>query len=294
MSMAHAVAPRDGLAWPQVTPWFLLIIVANSLLPNALEVAHHVGWLDATQQTFGVSMIVVAATAAGSLLAVRAAPRRVDAWDWSALAGASLLMLVPVAAASLLALVAFALYMGWRDRASPEAVAAASLFAGLGIMQMLIGPLLQLFASRLMALDAFLVAHVLGLIAPGVTHGANLVDVPWGQSLIVDAECASVVPLLQTLLCWLTIARLFRPAWRRADLAVVPFIVLPVLVANVLRMSAMGTSPGNYEIVHGPTGVYAINIICILVAIAAGRWTLAHSPAAHRPAAHDPALAPRR
>jgi hypothetical protein len=262
-----------------VAPWFLGIAVVNSLAPNALILLDREGWAGAISQTFGVSMIVVAAAVAGTTLASRIPPRAIDARDWVVLAAASLLMLIPVGAASLGALLLLALHIGWRDRSAPDAVAAATLFGGLAIMQLLIGPFLQIFAARLMALDALAVADLLGLVQPGVTHAGNLVDVPAGQSLIVDAECASVVPLLQTMLCWLTIVRLLRPAWRRADLKVLPFIVLPVVAANLLRMSAMGYSPESYVIVHGPVGVYAITILCILVAVGAARWTLAHAPA---------------
>ncbi len=261
---------------PRLVSWVLLIGVLNSATPNAIDMIVRDGWMMAAEQTFGVSMILVAAAAAGLVLAARARPAPMDAWDWPVLAIAALLLLPPVGAASLLALVVLASHLAWRDRDSPDAVAAATLFGGIGVMQLLLGPLLQIFAARLMTLDAFLVAQVLGGIVPGVTHDANLVDVPWGQSLIVDAECASVVPLLQTMLCWLTIVRLFRPAWRRADMIAVPFIVLPVVAANVLRMTVMGLGPESYAVVHGPVGVYAITIFCILVAAGAGRWTLAH------------------
>lgn len=279
LSVAAAHASDDYWpTWPAALRWMLLLGIANALLPNAIGVIDREGFWGAVAQTFGISMVTVAAAAVAWVLLARAPQRQIGRGDWYVLGLFAVVLAVPVAAACFAALVMLGLHAIRRDRDCPEIVAAATLFAGIGVVNLMIGPVFHLLSQRLLAIDATLVATVLNIVRGGAVHEGNLVNVPWGQSLAVAVECASANLVLEAILCWMTILRLFQPIWRRADLLAVPVIVLLIVVINIGRMAAMGLSPASYHLVHGQVGIYVVNLLCILVPAAAAWTTLAYAP----------------
>jgi hypothetical protein len=230
--------------------------------------------------TFGISLVVITAAVIGLQWAAQTPDRALDGLDW--LVGATYLagLCVPLSSASMAALTFFAACEGVRNRRSAEAVAAASLFIGIAACQLWGRVALQLFALPILGVDAALVASLLDIIqGNGVRRTGNLIDTLHGQSLIILPACSSLSNISYALLCWMTIIRASRASWRKADLSMVPLVIIGVATLNVFRMTLMGISRELYFFMHGPAGTNVINSFILIVAIAAAWRTLARVPA---------------
>src|ERR1700744_1796171 len=134
--------------------------VINGVMDKVVNGIAADGILAALMNTFGVSVVVIAATVIGLKLAVRTPDRAIDGWDL--LVGTIYLLSLCVLRgyASMAALTFFAAYEGLRNRRSAEAVAAASLFIGITACQLWGRVILELFALPILGVDAALVASV--------------------------------------------------------------------------------------------------------------------------------------
>lgn len=242
-------------------------IVANSIAADGLAAA--------AMNTFGVSVVTIAAAVVGLDLAARSPARAIDRLDCVVGAMFVLALFVPRSLASLAALTLFAAYEAVRGRRSAEVTAAATLFIGIAVCQLWGRVILQVFAGPVLGADAALVAGLLNILqGGGAGHAGNLVNAADGQSLIILPRCSSLSNISYALLCWMTVMRASRPDWRKADLWTVPVVVAGVVFLNVLRMTLMGVSPELYLLIHGPAGVNVTNSLILVLAIGAAWYAL--------------------
>lgn len=265
---------------PRIVAVLYLLGIANGTVSFVTNAVLTKGFWGALFDTFDVSIVVIAATAVGTMLTLRTRDRPVDGMD--RLAGAVYLLGlgIPFSPASMAAVTFLAAYECSRDFRSAETVAGSSLFVGIAACQMWGVLVLSLFAPPLLALDATLVAGILDLIqGGGVESVGNLVETARGQPLAIWVGCSSFSHMSYALLCWMTVVRALRPAWRWTDLPMALGVAAFVITANVTRMALMGISRESYLLVHGPVGANVTNTLILVAALAAAWRTLAFVPA---------------
>ncbi len=279
---------KSGWLWPPAFRALMLIGIANGLTRTVVNSLTSESFWTALESTFGVSTITIGAVVAGWTLASRMSPRQLDLHDGILLTVYTLILILPFETTSMAAVFMLSVYAAFRDRHDICTVAAASVFGAIGFVGASLALPLRLFGPPFLALDAHLAAPLLQTIHPDAVAAGNLIETQTGQPLVVGTGCASVAVVLQALLCWLAIVRVFRPAWSLRDLAALPALVAGMIAINVTRIAAMGITASSYRLIHGPMGTYAISLACIFLAVAASRWTL------RRPPGTSPATADRR
>ena len=280
---ATVAAPIGAIARTGTRPFLIaglyLLGIVNGLADTVAASIASDGFASALTNTFGVSVVVIAAAAAGLNLAARSPGRSIDWLDRGVGAMYLAALCVPRSLVSLAALTFLAAYEAVRGRRSAAATAAASLFIGIAVCQLWGRVFLQLFAEPVLGADAALVATLLNIIqGGGAEHAGNLVNTVTGQSLIILPRCSSLSNISYALLCWMTVLRASRPQWRKADLRMLPVVVGGVVLLNVVRMTLMGVSPGLYLLVHGPAGVNVTNSLVLVLAIGAAWYALGRDP----------------
>jgi hypothetical protein len=267
---------------PLAVAGLYLLGVANGITVDVVRTIAKEGFSDALMDTFGVSVILIAAAIVGLKLAARTPDRPIDRWDWFAGAFYLSVLCVPASPAGMAALTFLAGYEALRHVRNPEAVAAACLFIGIAACNFWSPLVLNLFASDLLTIEAALVAKLLNVIqGGGAEHAGNLVETVRGQPLLIMSGCSSLTNMLYGLLCWMAIVRAYRPAWRPADLLSALSVAVLTVAMNTLRLALMGTSREAYFLLHSPVGALVVNSFILIVAIAAAwRTVAAQTPAA--------------
>jgi hypothetical protein len=260
-----------------------LLGIVNGIAGNVVMSLSAKGFAGALADTFDISLVVIAAAVVAMMLVARAPCRTIDALDRFVGAIYLIGLCIPHSAASMAALTFLAAYEVFRQRRSAEAVAAASLCIGIAVCQSWGKVVLHLFAGPLLAVDATLVAWLLGSIeGGGVERIGNLIETTNGQPLAIMIGCSSISNISFALLCWMTVVRASRPEWRREDMAIAFGVVVTVIILNILRMGLMGLSREAYLLIHGPVGANVFNTLVLLTTISAG-WYALSSVRAPRP-----------
>jgi hypothetical protein len=218
-----------------------------------------------------LNIVVIAAAGVGLYLLRQSTDAGMRPRDWLVTAVVGSLLLVPHHAASWLAVTGLALYSLGRERPSTAAVAAASVFLAIAASNFWGSVLVQVFASKLLALDAALAVALLEVLGYGGIERIGNVIVASDQSmLVVGIGCSFLPNLLYGFLWWTAIARAVRPEWRPSDVLALLAVGGLVLAANTLRLALLGQSAASYEWVHGPVGGNVFNIgLLFLIAIIA-------------------------
>jgi hypothetical protein len=244
--------------------------ILNAVAAVAFPAVHSEGVWRALRQLPDVDVLMLA-TIVGVYLLRRSPEAPVERCDWLTLGTVAFLLMIPHRAASWAAVTGLALYAMYRDRRSPTAVAASSIFLMIAASSFWGLVLTQAFASTLLAWDAALAALLLDVLTDGgVERIGNLIVTSDQTTLFVMIWCSFVPNLLYGFLSWTVIARAVRPAWRLTDLFALLAVAGLVLMANTLRLALLGLSGDTYEWVHGPVGgnVFNVGLFFLIAAIA--------------------------
>jgi hypothetical protein len=259
-----------------------LLGIVNALAAIILPALHDGSAWQAIRQVRDIDIVTVA-TAVAIYLLRQSPPMAVKPRDWLVAAVVALLLLVPLRAASWLAVTGLALYAIGCDRRSTTAVAAASIFLAIAVSSFWGSVVVQTFASTLLAWDAALATALLIILQHGAVDRIGNVIVTSDQTLVVLLLCSSLLNILYGVLCWIVIARAVRPAWQRTDLFALFVVSGLVLMANTLRLALMALSDHTYEWVHGPVGGNVFNVGLLVVIAAIARYsTRAAAPSLRR------------
>jgi exosortase/archaeosortase family protein len=264
-TLADSGAARFGRA--ELFFWLVLLATLNAFAGIAIRIVPEHGLAYALFELFGISAI--SWLALGAILALlKGAPfeplRRGDGWIAALVV---LVALIPVAAASALALTALAL---WMIAASAEGPPLRR--AGL-IALALTGPLiwgrllLALFSGPLLAADTWLVGQV-----TGTAQAANILALADGSGRLgIAPGCSSWQGMSLALLMWVTVNQWFRVPLTRRSVAACFAALAATVAINVARLAAMVRFPAHIEEIHHGWGwhltmwstLVAVSLICL-------------------------------
>lgn len=211
--------------------------------------------MDAILGFAGISVLIWAAMVAAWKIGSEDRAPLSGKRDLAVLATIVALSFVPVSYAPKLGLLLCGVYMVVTARRSD-----AQRRAGL-VMLALTGPLiwgrllLHLFQVPILALDAHIVGAAIGSRVDG-----NVVQFAGGgDQFLVAGACSSVHNISLAILLWTTAAMLFRIRIGRNYILIGCAMAALMFALNVLRLSAIGLFPGQFEFWHtgGGAAIFA-------------------------------------
>jgi hypothetical protein len=239
---------------------------ANGLFARALQTVNEVGWADALLGTFGISAIVWISCfiALSELLNDKA--NTIDGIrpsDWAIGAGFLVLVSLPIGHFSWLAVTGLGLYILVFANTLASRRRGALILLATTVPMLWSRVLFNLFANLLLEIDASLVAWLLGTSRTG-----NMVRFANDDGyLVVLPACSSVANMSLSFLCWMTACVWLRHRWSPQDILWGFLACGSVAAVNVGRLSLMGLNQEIFEIVHGPWGEAAANVIMLALAL---------------------------
>jgi len=121
----------------------------------------------------------------------------------------------------------------------------------------------DLFANFILSVDAALVSRLLGTYRNG-----NMVQfADHSGTLVIFSSCSSLANVSLALLCWVAISEFLGHQRRTEDVFWCLLTCLSVVAVNVLRISAMGLSSANYQLLHSPPMEDVLNIILLILIV---------------------------
>jgi len=252
------IMPRDEL--------FALIAIlacANGLVARVMHTVSEMGWADAALVTFGISAIVLISCFIGVSELLRDKTQAIQSADLAVAIGLLILIIVPIAQLSWVALTGLSLYILVLTDNQPSRRRGAIILLATAVPMLWSRILFNLFANLLLEIDASLVGWLLGTNRVG-----NMVQFVDGSGyLVVFPACSSIANMSLAFLCWITISVSVRHKWSARDLLWGLLACISTVTVNVVRMSLMALSPAHFEAIHGPWGETIVSLIMLSLAI---------------------------
>jgi hypothetical protein len=259
-SAANNTLPASEKAFLRNDLFFGLLLLgcANGLVWRALEAIKQRGWPDAILNTFDVSAIVWLSCVFGVILLSAARTKRceINKRDWAIGSASLALMFVPIGACSWIAVTCICLYL-LVDRPDEDTRRGAAILLAVTAPMLWTRLIYHFFAPPVLAFDARLVSTILG-----TTRQGNVVGfADHSGNLIIEIPCSSLANVSLALLCWIAVSQFVKHKPRRSDIFWCAAACFSVILVNVLRMAAMGTSVPVYEAIHGALGSAVVNLL---------------------------------
>jgi hypothetical protein len=134
------------------------------------------------------------------------------------------------------------------------------------------GPrLFDFLAYYILRADAVFVGTLLWLTQPGMGWEGTIVGNPEGHRVFIYSPCSSFHNISLGLLCWVSLTKLFRTTWARADLAIALLVCAAVIGLNAIRLYLMALSLEHYRYWHGGAGerlvAWATTTVVLLISL---------------------------
>ena len=257
--------------------WLACILIANQLYfppidPSVTAPSDAQGGLTLFRAVFSRSIFYYLGWyAVLSLLMASDAWHPATARDIAVTLSAALLNFIPTSSSSWLATTAVALFLLVRGRQDAYLSAAAAVLLALSFNGFWGPKLFDVFAYYIVHVDAALVGAALAATQPGMEWNGTIVGQPGGHSLLIFGPCSSFHNISLGLLCWVSITKLVRTSWTRADLAVALSICAIIVLLNASRLYLMALGPGYYVYWHGGPGeqlvAWAMTVLVLLISL---------------------------
>jgi hypothetical protein len=208
------------------------------------------GFAAALMSTFDLSVIVWSAWVISLMFLLQGPAQPVSRSDRIVAACVLLLLLVPAAPVSWLALTGLAIHvLRTVPRSSPLSRGGWILLA-LTVPMLWTRLLFAAFSDVILLADATLVGWLVG--TPRIGNAVQFAD--GSGYLWIASGCSSLANVSLAILCWITITKTLgrQSSWR--DLAWVGLACAAVIAINVVRVSLMGLYPAHFDLIHGPVG----------------------------------------
>jgi exosortase/archaeosortase family protein len=240
----------------------LILGCVNGLGSRIIQSVNRLGWADALSSTFEISVIVWLSCIAGISIILRDRTEDVRPADFAVGAGFLLLVILPIGPLSWLAVTALCLYVLVSTNDPTLRRGAVILFATT-VPMLWSRMLFQLFANRILEVDASLVGWLLGTHRTG-----NLVEFADGSGLLVILPtCSSLANVSLAFLCWVSVSRFVRHKRSPYDVLWCLLACASVVAVNVTRISMMGLSQSQYDEIHNQWGDAVANVIILCLTI---------------------------
>jgi len=258
MALCRSVLPRAReLRRGEYFAGLFVLGCLNGFASHIIQTSEN-GWLNAVLTTYGISAIVWVSCIAAVSLILRDHRAGVESREIALGAGFLLLVILPISAASWIAVTGLSLYILFSTDVDGSRRGATILLAA--TVPMLWSRILfQFFAHYILAADALLVSWVLG------THqSGNLVEfADHSAELAIFPACSSLANVSLAFLCWVTFSQLVSHKKSGYDYLWCLLACLAVVVVNVSRMAILAISEGNYLSFHNEWGDLVGNVIIL-------------------------------
>ena len=248
------------------------VLVANALPPFISDSLSRQPLWQALFNLFDISAIIWLAIAAGCALQWRQAEiceKKASGRDYLVFAGAALAALLPIAAASgvALSMVAIAHWLG--SPALSNARRAAAIFLSLSCFLFWGRLFLAMASGPLLSADATLVATLAGVHAQG-----NVVNFVNGQQFVIAPGCSSLHGISLALVMWTTVWAWFGLSMNRRMIFGLGAAVLATIAVNCLRLAVIAWNPAQFDYWHIGTGAAFFGWMLLLAIGAALFWVV--------------------
>jgi hypothetical protein len=236
-----------------------ILACTNGIGARVIEAVNRLGWRDALNGTFGISVIVWVACFVGLRFLLRGKADVIHPSDVAVGAGLLPLVILPVGALSWLAMTALSLYTLFFTNVSLALRKGAIILLATTMPMLWSRLLFDLFANLILQTDAALVAWLLDTDRRG-----TIVDfADKSGSLAILPGCSSLTNVSLAILCWVTISQYVGHRWSPYDIFWCLLGCMSVVVMNVARLSLMGLNLPHYEAIHGHWGDTFANVIIL-------------------------------
>ena len=267
MTDAAGSLARPGDAWviPGLTrerffAGLLVLGCLNGFMDRALASIAADGLANALFDTFGISVVVMAACAVALHLLVRAPSRNaVSKTDlWLGLA-AAMLFVVPVGVFSWFAVAALSTYLIATSLPGGQVRRACFILLSVTVAMQWSRLLFDFFAQPILNADAIMVAAIVGTHRVGnMVQFSDLSDF-----FQIWPACSSLHNVSLALVCWVTFTNGVGHSWSKRDLAWCGLVCFAMVAVNVARISLIGLHPDQFDLLHGPIGASIASVVAL-------------------------------
>ena len=236
----------------------LILGWATGLASRILHSIGELGWAAAFFSTFEISVVIWISCIAGVTLVLRDRTIGVHGFEIALGAGFILLIILPLAPLSWIAVTGLSLYILFStDVADSRRGALIQLAATVPIFWSRL--LFQFFANFILAVDAMLVSWVLGTHRTG-----NLVEfADHSGQLVILPPCSSIANVSLAFLCWVTLSQIVSHKKSNYDFLWCLLACAAVVAVNVTRMTILGLSEWYYATLHNQWSDAVTNVITL-------------------------------
>ena len=240
----------------------------NAMIRPIRENILEFGFIDSLVSGFGISFIVWFAIYCSFDLLYKLSHEKANRHDWILAFITIVILLIPSAIISWLALSFFASYCGFFVFKSGDIARNGSLIMLAIALRVPVSDIfLKLSADLLLQFDAMATLTLLHFIDPDAVRQGNIVIGTAGHELLIMTGCASFTNISLALLLWFTVVRTQIQFWHsRLTLYILPltFIVMGI---NITRLTMMARCQEEYFFYHDGLGADIINALILLVAL---------------------------
>ncbi len=237
----------------------------NAMIRPIREHVTDFGFFDSLVGGFGISFIVWFAIYCSFDFLRKYPDQDANRKDWSLAFFTMLLLLIPSAFLSWIALSFFAGYCGFFIFQSGTAGRNACLIMLAVALRVPVSDIcLKLSADALLQFDAMATLSLLNMIDPTSVRQGNIIIGSSGHELLIMTGCASFTNISLALLLWFTVVRTQILRWQPVlTLYIIPLSAL-VMGINIVRLSMMTLSQEQYFFYHDGLGADIINALILL------------------------------
>lgn len=247
--------------------WLFVALII--LYPNAvfsfvrLTISDH-GYLEAVYMTFGISALIWGGMWLSLVLLREATIDAVYRFDFVVVASGIICALLPISGAAWVGLTGMGLYFLLTRGPNTMMGGVFWCVLALSISGFWARQLFTLFTSQILLIDTWLVASLMGLDSTG-----NLITAADNRTILQVLEgCSSFRNLSLAVLGWMLARSYFGTSGLARGLVFVSLSMLVIIVINTTRIGIIALRPDLYEIVHGPVGSNAVNILATFAIVA--------------------------
>ena len=235
----------------------------NGLGGRVIQSINRLGWTAALLDSFDTSAISWCACGIGLFFLLREKHDAIRAADVAVAAVSLILIMLPTAGMSWLALTGLSLYILLFTNPHPSRTRGAVILLAVTV-PMLWSPLaFHFFGTPILKFDASLVGGVLGTDRVG-----NMVRFADASGyMTIWPACSSIVNVSYALVIWVVIAQMAGRRWSSLDLLWCAAVCAAMVIVNVIRLSLMGLSVGYYSAIHNPWGDSIVNLVSLSLAV---------------------------
>lgn len=240
----------------------------NAMIRPVREHIIEFGFVDSLIGGFGISFIVWFGGYCSFDILRKGSDQDASRNDWVMAFITMVLLLIPSAFMSWIALSIFAGYCGFFVFKSATFGRNSCLIMLAVALRVPVSDIcLELFSDALLQFDAVATLSLLSMVSPEAIRQGNIIIGSGGHELLIMTGCASFTNISLALLLWFTVVRTQILCYRTAlTLYLIPLTVI-VMGINISRLSLMTLSQEQYFYYHDGLGAEIINALILLVAL---------------------------